>query len=74
MNNWKCMKCKCTNRYDISRCSFCVEPRPADDQLQAKKDAQSTETKLETTIHNEVSKMSHNARVRLYRWMEDNII
>jgi len=72
--NWKCVKCGAGNHPQINRCSFCSEPRPADDGERERKEAQNNETRLTQSLHNAIEKMNHHARVRTWRWLEDNII
>lgn len=74
MKKWKCPKCSILNAANITRCSWCSCPKPADVDAVQREATERVHNNLQTSIHDAVEKMSHAQRVMLWRWMEDNIL
>jgi hypothetical protein len=70
---WKCIKCGIGNDTNITRCSFCSEPQPPKGARE-KKEVSHNEDKTRMSLHAIIEKLHHKQRVRLFRWMEDNIL
>jgi len=68
------MKCGIGNDTNITRCSFCSAPKPADPLAREKQEQISNTEKLKLTLHNAIEKMNHNQRTNVWRWMEDNVL
>lgn len=70
---WLCSKCHTKIRNDRAVCSWCGQPRPAPNQAEKEKEDHKNHF-LEASIVKAVSKLNYQGKVRLWRWMEDNLI
>ena len=75
-NSWLCTKCNTRNARHVKRCSFCSNPRPTDEQIKVIEQviADKTEGKTKQDVHNAIEKLTPPQCMRLWRWMEDNLL
>ena len=68
---WLCTKCHSRNNIDRANCGFCSAPKP---EVNQNTNESIEANKLSQAIHIAVDKMNHMQRLRVWRWLEDNII
>jgi len=71
---WLCPKCNIKSSDDVTRCSFCGCPRPADPELAEKHIKDYSEHNLRKSLHYQIEHMKPQALHRVWKWLEDNII
>lgn len=75
--SWYCPKCKTYNATNANRCAFCATPKPANpmnrEQVEADK-ANSTNDQVTRDLHVAIDRLPYQAKIRIWRWMEDNIL
>lgn len=74
MNTWQCNKCRTNNRQTNTQCSWCNAPKPPPEEDGRIVNAEAAEVKLTQSLHNAIEKMNHKTQLRVWRWLEDNII
>ena len=72
-NKWFCPKCKTWNENEKTRCSWCSAPQPAN-TAQVTESANSEDIKITQLLHNTIEKLNYRSKVKLWRWLEDNLI
>ena len=71
---WKCIKCGIKSDEQHTNCSFCGAPKPVAGATREVKEQESNDNKLRRSIQRAVANMDYHRLMRLWRWMEDNIL
>lgn len=72
--NWLCPKCKTKSSTHFQRCSWCGSPKPPEENIAEKQIKDQQESFLNKSIQKALNRMTHQQKVRMWRWMEDNVI
>jgi hypothetical protein len=69
--SWKC-QCQVNNADNITRCAMCGKPREIGEMKET--DATKTIENLTRALHNAIERLSPDQKMRVWRWLENNII